>query len=56
VSIGSRRSAVARAACFDWTEDVSLETALGQQEALSGVIDAAPLVVKTAVLEQTTEE
>jgi excisionase family DNA binding protein len=43
-------------ACFDWTEDVSLETALQQQEALSAVIEGAPLVVNTAVLEQKTEE
>jgi excisionase family DNA binding protein len=43
-------------ACFDWTEDVSLEAALKQQEALSDVIAAAALVVNTTVLEETTEE
>ena len=39
-------------AAFDWTEDVTLEMALQQQEALAAVIQGAPLVVKTAVLEQ----
>lgn len=43
-------------ASFDWTEAVDLETALGQQEALADFVDASQLVVKTAVLEEVSEE
>ncbi len=43
-------------ASFDWTEAIDLETALGQQEALANLVDASQLVVKTAVLEEVSEE
>jgi excisionase family DNA binding protein len=43
-------------ASFDWTREVDLEAALRQQEALAGLVDAHPLVVKTGVLEAVADE
>lgn len=40
---------------FDWSEEVDLETALGQQAALANLIDTSRLAVKTAVLEKAIE-
>jgi hypothetical protein len=39
-------------ASFDWVRPIELETALEQQERLSGLVDARQLVVKTAALEE----
>lgn len=43
-------------ATFDWTEQVDLETALRQQEALMEMVDERHLVVKTGVLERVVDE
>lgn len=43
-------------AAFDWTEQVDLETALRQQEALMGLVEERQLVVKTAGLERVVDE
>ena len=43
-------------ASFDWVRPVDLETALEQQEKLTGLVDSRQLVVKTAALEGATEE
>ena len=43
-------------ASFDWVRPVDLETALKQQERLSGLVDARQIVVKTAALEKSIEE
>ena len=40
---------------FNWAEHVDLETALGQQEALTDVFESNQLVVKTAVLEEVAD-
>ena len=42
-------------ASFDWAERVDLETALGQQDALSELLEDKQLVVKTAVLEEVAD-
>jgi len=42
-------------ASFNWAEHVDLETALGQQEALTALLEANQLVVKTAVLEEIVD-
>ena len=42
-------------ASFNWTEAVDLGTALGQQEALTGLVDSSQLVVKTGVLEEVSD-
>ena len=42
-------------ASFNWTRQVDLATALGQQDELAAVVGAAPLVVKTAVLEEVAD-
>jgi excisionase family DNA binding protein len=41
---------------FNWTEQVDLDTALRQQEALTEMVDTQQLVVKTAVLERVVDE
>jgi excisionase family DNA binding protein len=43
-------------ASFDWVRSVDLETALEQQQRLTGLVDSRQLVVKTAALEGVTEE
>jgi excisionase family DNA binding protein len=42
-------------ASFDWVKQVDLETALDQQERLSGLVGAQQLVVKTAALEEAID-
>ncbi len=42
-------------ASFNWTEEVDLETALGQQEEMAELVGASQLVVKTAVLEEASD-
>ena len=42
-------------ASFDWALEVDLETALGQQEALNGLVDSRRLVVKTATIDATID-
>ena len=42
-------------ASFDWAREVDLETAVGQQEALTEFVDARQLVVKTGVLESVLD-
>ena len=42
-------------ASFDWVRPVDLETALEQQERLTGLFDARQIVVKTAALEGAIE-
>jgi len=42
-------------ASFDWTERVSLDLALRQQEALKVLTDARQLVVKTGVVEEAAD-
>jgi hypothetical protein len=41
---------------FNWEAGLELEAALQQQRALSGLIEDARLVIKTAVLEGTLDE
>ncbi len=41
---------------FDLVRPVDLETALEQQERLTGLVDTRQIVVKTAVLEGAIEE
>lgn len=43
-------------ASFDWARPVGLETALKQQERLAELVGSRQLVVKTAVLEEVTDE
>ena len=43
-------------ASFDWAEKIDLESALRQQEALTELIEAAQLVVKTALLERVADD
>jgi hypothetical protein len=43
-------------ASFNWAEHVDLETALEQQDALTELLEANQLVVKTAVLEEVADE
>ncbi len=43
-------------ASFNWVTQVSLETALEQQERLAELVDARQLVVKTAALEEALDE
>src|SRR5918997_3717303 len=43
-------------ASFDWAEKIDLESALRQQEALAALIEAAQLVVKTALLERVADD
>lgn len=43
-------------ASFNWVLQVDLETALEQQERLTGIVDTSQLVVKTAALEETIDE
>lgn len=43
-------------ASFDWVQQVGLDEALRQQEALAQVIDADRLVVQTGVLEQVMDD
>ena len=43
-------------ASFDWVRPVDLETALEQQERLTGLADSRQLVVETAALEGAIEE
>jgi excisionase family DNA binding protein len=40
---------------FDWAEQIGLEAALKQQEALQEVVEEGELVVKTAVLEEVVD-
>ncbi|HET9964736.1 MAG TPA: hypothetical protein VFQ10_05030, partial [Rubrobacter sp.] len=40
---------------FNWAEHVDLETAISQQEALTALLEANQLVVKTAVLEEIAD-
>ena len=42
-------------ASFDWTDQVSLDVALRQQEALQALTDARQLVVKTGVVEEAAD-
>jgi hypothetical protein len=42
-------------ASFNWTEQVSLDVALRQQEALKELTDAHQLVVKTGVVEEAAD-
>src|ERR687898_481545 len=42
-------------ASFNWAEHVDLETAISQQEALTALLEANQLVVKTAVLEEVAD-
>jgi len=39
----------------DWTTQVDLDAALRQQEGITALVDSAPVVVKTAVLEEVVE-
>ncbi len=41
---------------FDWAEQIDLDAALRQQEALQEVVEEGELVVKTAVLEEVVDE
>ena len=43
-------------ASFNWTEAVDLATATKQQEELGEIVDASQLVVKTAVLEEVSDD
>src|SRR5215217_4214820 len=43
-------------ASFNWVRPVDLETALKQQKRLSELVDARPLVVKTAALEEALDQ
>ncbi len=43
-------------ASFNWTEAVDLATAIGQQEELAELVDASQLVVKTAMLEEISDD
>jgi hypothetical protein len=43
-------------ASFDWVRQVDLNTALEQQERLSELVDSHQLVVKTATLEEVTDQ
>jgi excisionase family DNA binding protein len=43
-------------ACFDWVRQVDLNTALEQQERLTELVDSRQLVVKTATLEEVTDQ
>jgi len=43
-------------ASFDWVRQVELSTALEQQERLTELVDSAQLVVKTATLEEVTDQ
>src|SRR5215203_1981942 len=41
---------------FNWAEQIDLDAALRQQEALQEVVEGSELVVKTAVLEEVVDE
>jgi len=41
---------------FDWVEQIGLEAALKQQQALRQIVEEGQLVVKTAVLEEVIDE
>ncbi|MDQ3910630.1 MAG: helix-turn-helix domain-containing protein [Actinomycetota bacterium] len=41
---------------FDWAKQIDLDTALRQQEALSGLAEAGQLVIKTALLEWVADD
>ena len=43
-------------ASFDWVRQVELNTALKQQERLTELVDSGQLVVKTATLEEVTDQ
>src|SRR5919107_1639796 len=43
-------------ASFDWVGQVELNTALNQQERLTELVDSGQLVVKTATLEEVTDQ
>ena len=43
-------------ASFDWVRQVDLSTALEQQERLAELVDSCQLVVKTATLEEVTDQ
>ena len=43
-------------ASFDWVRQVELNTALKQQERLTELVDSGQLVVKTAALEEVTDQ
>ena len=43
-------------ASFDWVRQVDLNTALKQQERLTELVDSRQLVVKTATLEEVTDQ
>ena len=43
-------------ASFNWVRQLDLQTALEQQERLTELVDAGQLVVKTAALEEVTDE
>jgi hypothetical protein len=43
-------------ASFDWALQVDLNTALKQQERLTEIVDSKQLVVKTATLEEVTDQ
>jgi hypothetical protein len=40
---------------FDWAKQIDLDTALRQQEELAELIEAAQLVIKTALLERVAD-
>ena len=41
---------------FNWAEQIGLEAALKQQQALREVVEEGELVLKTAVLEEVVDE
>jgi hypothetical protein len=43
-------------ASFDWVLQVDLNTALNKQERLTELVDSQQLVVKTATLEEVTDQ
>src|SRR5215208_2376618 len=43
-------------ASFDWVRQVDLNTALEQQERLTELVDSGQLVIKTATLEEVTDQ
>ena len=43
-------------ASFDWARPVDLETALGQQRRLNGLVDSGLLMVKTAAVEEAIDD
>jgi hypothetical protein len=41
---------------FNWAEQIGLEAALNQQQALREIVEEGELVLKTAVLEEVIDE